>query len=131
MEEALRALLVANGGVSALVPATSIVWGQRIGAPAISLHLISGRPGMTMGGPSGLTDYLVQLDCWATKYDLARVIADAAIAVLHGHRDEVLTGVFVEAERSDFEMADAPPAKGQPANIQSISLDLRVWHRNP
>lgn len=131
MEEALRARLVASAGVTALVPASGIVWGRRIGLPAIVLHRITGRPDQTMTGPSGLVDSVVQIDCWASTYSAAMGMGRAVKAALAGTRTETLRSAFVENERADFEMGDGTAGSSAPANYHRTSLDVRVWHHEP
>lgn len=131
MEEALRALVVGNAGVSALVPAESIAWGRRIGLPAVALHLISGpTPDMTTDGPSGLEVSVVQVDCWASSFKDATAIGRAVRGLVSGYRDQTLR-IFVEGGGSDFEKGDGPVDGSKPANFHRIRLDLRVWHLKP
>lgn len=129
MEELLRAVIV--GAVAELIGGDAVVWGRRIGLPAVALHLIHGPvPDMTMRGPSGLEVGLVQVDYWGPTFAEASALARAGRGVLAGYRDERLR-VLIEGGGSDFEQGDAPTDGGKPENFHRIRQDLRVWHRNP
>lgn len=131
MEEALLALIAGDSGVTALVDKRAIAWGQRLGLPAIAIHLISGpMPDMTTDGPSGLEQSVVQVDCWAAKFFDALAIGRAVQSLVSGHRGQALR-IFVEGGGSDFEKGDGVTDGSKPANYHRMRLDLRVWHRNP
>jgi hypothetical protein len=123
MEAALRALLVGYEPLTGLVPGERIVWNhlpQAVVRPAIVLYRISGAPGITMGGADGLVNARVQLDVHALGVESMWDIRSAVMAVLHGHRDSTLTGIFALDERqSQEELAGAI--------IHRSSMDFDVW----
>lgn len=87
MEEALRAILLASSGVTALAPAARINWGahpQGAALPGVVLTVISDAEGLVMNGPNGLSLGRVQVDCYAETYTGAKVLARVIRAVLHG-----------------------------------------------
>lgn len=90
METALRAILLASSGVTALAPAARINWGahpQGAGYPALVLNVISDAEGLVMNGPNGLFEGRVQIDAYADSYPEAKDLSRAVIAVLHGLRN--------------------------------------------
>lgn len=128
MEEALRALLLADAAVADLV-GTRVTWAMRpqgSDLPAIVLWLISGREESHFQGPDHVADSLVQIDCWAATYGAAKRVARAAQAALAGYRDTgdsppgIFQGLFVEAARDAVDDA-------QPAPLYRTSLDVRAW----
>ena len=69
MEALLRALIVGNAGMIALVAPSSVVWShlpQTTPRPAIVLYRISGAPGIHMQGSDNLLNATVQIDIQAT-----------------------------------------------------------------
>lgn len=131
MEEALRARLVSTAAVTALVQAKSIVWGKRIGLPAVALFLVAGRPDYHLKGRSGLASSVVQVDCWASSYVAARNLAAAVRQALDGATADPLRGLSIEAERSTSETGDGAPGATGPSDFYRVSLDVRVWHTQP
>ncbi len=88
--QVVRAVLVASGAVTALVPATRIEPVRRtqgLSAPAILMQRISVTPQNHLRGDGDLDANLVQLDIFASTYSAARSIADACRAALQtaGH----------------------------------------------
>lgn len=129
MEEALIAYLLADAGVAALV-ATRVTPGKRTQGgdlPAIVFHLVSGAPEYDDQGTTGLVDSTIQIDCWASTYTGAKLVARAVKAALQdfdGTIDGVeFQAVFLEAER-DF----APSGGGQAEYLHRTSLDFNPWH---
>lgn len=106
MEEALRAYLAANGGLSALV-ADRIEWAVRGTPPSLALHLIDAPPDQTLKGPSGLVQARVQADCWGGTFLKAKQIGSAFIAALPPRRQVVgevrfLSCIVLDLERGRF-----------------------------
>jgi hypothetical protein len=131
MEADLRARLVATAAITALVPAGSILWDVRNGLPAIRLALISAGDGLTYTGADGLTEALVQVDCFASTPDAAHDIAQAVKAELHGLRANALRLVKVEGvSGAPPELDTAAPADGTPAAIARRIVMVRVFHAN-
>lgn len=87
MEEEFRAILLASGGLSALV-GDRINWGvhpQGQAFPAIVLNLVSGFEGIHMNG-TGPFEGRVQVDCDAETYADAKRISRAVIGLLNTYR---------------------------------------------
>jgi hypothetical protein len=124
MEEDLRALLTADGTITAHV-AQRIVWNhlpQKTQRPAIALYRVSGAPGITMAGGDGLTGSIAQIDVQALTVVSMWEIRAAVVALLHGHRDASFAGIFLQSERQDSEQV----TEGM---VHRASLDFEVWHR--
>jgi hypothetical protein len=82
----VRAVLVADSAVIALVPAIRIEPMRRtqsFALPAITLQVISKVPFNHLRGDGRLDLCLVQVDYWATSYTQARQAADAGRAALN------------------------------------------------
>ncbi|RHZ91151.1 DUF3168 domain-containing protein [Cereibacter sphaeroides] len=108
MEEALRALLLASGGVTALA-AKRVNFGshpQGDPLPALVLNTISDREGLTVSGPDGVQQARVQIDCYAESYGAAKQLSRAVRAVLHGHSGGGFQGVFLDGARDLREPGD-------------------------
>ena len=89
MEEAFRTALLASSGVTALVPAGRINWGehpQGADKPYITLMTVSDNEGLTQQGPDGLFQGRVQVDCCAPTYEQAKQVSRALRTALHGYR---------------------------------------------
>lgn len=88
MEEELRAILLADTGVSNRV-STRINWGahpQGQALPAIVLNLAAGAEGMNMNGTNNLFEGIVQVDCYADTYGSAKLLSRDAVSALHAYR---------------------------------------------
>ncbi|MWP40199.1 DUF3168 domain-containing protein [Rhodobacter sphaeroides] len=108
MEEALRALLLASGGVTAHVQ-TRVNFGrhpQGEPLPALVLSTVSDREGLTLAGPDGLQRARVQIDCYAGSYGAAKQLSRAVRAVLHGHSGGGFRCVFLDGARDLREPGD-------------------------
>jgi hypothetical protein len=129
MKEQLRAYLMADAGVAALV-GPRVTWAVRArGAPlpAVVLHQISGRRNYAMTAPSGLVEARVQVDCWALSNGIATHIGRAVNAALGGLRAE-LDGVMIQAAFLELEQ-DLPDTASPPdEQIQRVSQDWMIWH---
>lgn len=121
--------LLADAGVAALV-------GPRIrpgflaqgeGTPALVVNKISGAPMVTMGGPAGLAEARMQVDCYAATWLQAEALADAVKAALSAirftHDGMRFEGSFAIDER-DLSESDGPDGVRRPR----ISLDFRIFH---
>ncbi len=117
IETALRALLIGNGGVAALVSARvyPVILPQAPTYPAITFQVIAGNSDYAMQGPTHLGDKLVQIDCFARTYDGVLALRDAVMTALSGYRGAVgsppvahIYGAFCRADRDDFETALEP-----------------------
>jgi hypothetical protein len=129
MREALRAHLLADAGLAALVGTrVSWPWRQRGDAlPSVTLRRIDAVRDYTMGGPSGLVRSRVQVDCWAATYDSATVVSRAAVAALSGMRETVsdidFQGAFADDER---DLTDE--GSGADEVLHRVSVDFLIWH---
>lgn len=124
MEEALRAFLLANAGVSALV-GTRVDWAKRPQAsalPAVILHQISAPRTYTMQGRDRLIGYLVQIDVWAASFKASKDTARAVATALDLTPSDPLRAFFIQDERSDVD-----PGEAGSTDIYRTSLDVRVW----
>lgn len=125
MEAALRALLVGNAALIALVAPDSIVWNhlpQAKARPAIVLYRISGAPGIHMQGSDDLLNATVQIDIQATTVASMWAIRDALISLLHAHHDTNLRVVVANSERQSAEELAG-------VLIHRCSMDFDVWYR--
>jgi len=96
MEEELRALLLADSGVSSHV-GSRVNFGthpQGQPRPAIVLNTISDAEGYTLSGPNGVTQARVQADCYADTYGAAKLLSRAVRALLSGYSGGSFQGVF-------------------------------------
>jgi hypothetical protein len=124
MEEALRAHLLANAAVAALV-GTRITWLQRpqgSALPAITLQGVSTRRDHTLEGRDGLVGRLVQIDVWATTYATMKDIQRALISALDGPFADPIHVALVENERETLEAAAAGGT-----DLFRASVDVRAW----
>jgi hypothetical protein len=106
MEESFRALLTGSAAVTALVPAPRIAWDsapQGSVLPLIVLRVVSGFDDAHMQGPNGMTQYRVQVDCYATSPASARQVSRAVKDRLHFYRGGNFLGVFHAGTRSGRE----------------------------
>ena len=129
MEEALRARIAGQSGVTALV-GTRIYWGlapQSVAGDFVAMHVISGPRDYTMQAASGLRQTRVQVDCWAGTYGAAKAIARAIESAVSGFKGTVsgktFQGIFIDAERDD-DTSDT----GDGVTRYRTSLDLLIWH---
>jgi hypothetical protein len=130
MEEALRSLIVANSGVTALV-STRVYWGlvpQAVQTQSwVRMNRITGNRDNHMQGPSGLVSSAVQVDCVSNTYSGAKLTARAIVAVVNGYRGTsgsmAIQGIFIRDERDGNEAAT-----GDTATRFMTSLDLEIWH---
>ena len=111
MEEALRALLLANSALMALITSDGVAFGdapQNRSYPLVTLMTVSGAQGQTMKGPDGLFQGRVQVDCLATTMLAAKQLARAVVTALDGHRSSAgsgarFVGIFHDSTRDGRE----------------------------
>jgi hypothetical protein len=129
MEADLRARLLANGAVAALV-GTRCAWGERPGAnalPSLTLTAITPGRGYTHQGADALHGAGVQVDCWAASHLAASQLRDAVIAAIEPK--DVTVGAtlfgpaFLEADR-DAEPEDLDGG----VRIFRRILEFTIWH---
>lgn len=134
IESGLRALLIADAGVKALVadrvyPMPAPQNGQY---PFLTWQRISGQRVFSMGGPSGLAEPRFQIDVWSANrenrpdgggpYAEARSIADAVRRALDGFNgtlDGIRASAILLDERDLFE---------NESGTTRVSMDFRIWH---
>jgi hypothetical protein len=129
MEEALHALLLEADAVTALA-GDRIAWSllpRGSALPSVALHGIDDVPDYTMGGPSGLCESRVQIDCWAGTYGQALALSRAVVGALSGAQ-VVVDGVLIQGafllSKRDMTEDGTPPAEV----LFRISLDFQIWH---
>jgi hypothetical protein len=90
IEDALRAVLVADADVSAL--AFERVWPIRLPQsatlPAVVYQRVSTIGAIALDSPVGPTRSRVQLSAWAATFGQARQLGEAMVAALSGYRGE-------------------------------------------
>jgi hypothetical protein len=105
MEQQLRALLLADSGVSSLA-GSRVNWGahpQGQPYPASVLTTISEDEGYTLDGPDGVTRSRVQIDCYADGYAEAKQLSRAVRSLLSGYQNGAFQGVFLAGSRDSRE----------------------------
>ena len=129
MEKALRAALLANVGVAAIIGVPEqIAWGrlpQGQDLPYIALNRLDGGYSYTQAGRVATITPLVQIDCWAASYEGAARLAAAVKAAIDTRTAAPWQGVFLIDERADDEAGDGPDAGGA-TDFDRTSLDVRV-----
>jgi hypothetical protein len=105
MEEAIRALLLANSGVSGRA-GNRINFGthpQGEPFPAIVLNTISDLEEYTLSGPVGVTQARIQADCYDATYGGAKLLARSVRTLLSGYSGGSFQGVFLASSRDGRE----------------------------
>lgn len=113
IEEALRAVLLADAGVAALVGTRvyPLVLPQAGTLPAITYQVVAGDADYVMEGASGLAFKRVQVDCWADTYSAAAGLRAAVTAALGGFAGSAgspavrIQGAFKTMEADGYEDA--------------------------
>lgn len=127
MEEALRAYLLADSGVTAQV-GTRVYWGRIVqGAtyPAVRLNLISSPRLYSHDGDAGTRSSLVQIDCMAPTYAAAKAALRAIIAHLSGAKGAMSGGLTLQAA---FVVAERDGNDDDPAQpLDMASADVTLW----
>ncbi|MGB1389498.1 MAG: DUF3168 domain-containing protein [Paracoccaceae bacterium] len=127
MEELIRALLLADGGVAALA-GDRVNFGshpQGEGWPGVVLNTISDAEGYTLRGPDGLSRARVQADCYALTYGEAKRFSRAVRTVLSGHSDSGMQGVFHAGSRDGRE-----GGTNEAERPYRVSLDFLITYNN-
>lgn len=129
MEELLRALLLADPGVSASL-GTRIWWGRNPQGVSTTpnyaiLQVIGKDTDYHMQGPSGYFQSRVQIDLYSADYSIAKIAARSIVAKLSGFKDDFFMGIFADTER-DLPATDP----GQVTNLFRVSVDFMVHHRS-
>lgn len=111
MEEAFRALLLANTAFMALITSDGVAFSdapQNRTYPLVTMMTVSGSQGHTMKGPDGLFQGRVQVDCLAVTMKQAKQLARAVVTALDGHRSSAgsgprFLGIFHDSTRDGRE----------------------------
>jgi hypothetical protein len=105
MEEALRALLLADSGVSSHAGTRANFGAHPQGQPfpAVVLNTISDNEGYTLQGPNGVAEMRVQVDCYAGSYGAAKQLSRAVRSLLSGYQHGAFQGVFLAGTRDSRE----------------------------
>ena len=131
-QSALRARLVADAGVAALVSdhvpsGKAIFWinrPQSSALPAITLQTISEDRPQHMKGFDALYVSRVQMDCWATSYAQVQALKEAAIAAVIGEHTANgfhFTRAFIDSIRDLGERVETQ-------FFHRASIDLIIHH---
>jgi hypothetical protein len=129
MEEALRAYLLAQSGVSSLITDRAY-WSMRPQAgalPALVLAVVSPAPSYAMDGYSGLTQTRVQIDCFGVTYAQAKGLARTVRNLLNGKRFTQSSIRFEAFRNGERDLSEAGTTEG--ARVHRISLDFQIWHQ--
>jgi hypothetical protein len=126
-EEDFRSL-IRSAGVAGVV-GERVTWGeippQR---PCVAVWNTTRDHDYHMGGPSGLKQAFVQIDCQAVHYADANNLARLIVSAIDAHNgtiaDTDIQGVFIRGRRDSDE-----PSTGAPAQRYArCSLDVEVWY---
>ncbi len=123
MDEELFTLL--TGSAAVMARATGVYWGvapQDAALPYVVLNVISGTDRPLYAGTDGFWEYRVQVDCYGPERPTARLLSRDVIALLNGYRGGSFRGVFIDAQREDFEDA----AVGRPSSLLAIGARIFV-----
>ncbi|TGN89418.1 DUF3168 domain-containing protein [Bradyrhizobium yuanmingense] len=133
LRPALRAFLLSDMAIASVVDGAR-VYPQRMpqgeaGASVVYTR-VSGEGDYTMQGPSGFVRTRFQIDAWASTADAATVLANLIKDRLDGYRGvmgedaDAITvhGVFIAAEREDFDEAAKLHRSGRDYIIHHIEL---------
>ena len=131
IEKSLRAALLANSAVAALVGTRIypmiLPQGSAWPGPSLTFQRISTTSPVALAGAVGPERMRVQLDCWDKTWGGVRALALAVKAALHGFAgsasgSEDLYGVFLDSERDFFEADVGPSSEG----LYRVSADYFV-----
>lgn len=129
IEEALKALLVANAGVNALVAgrvhplkvpqggALPAVVYQRVSGPRVGQH----RTSSTLARPR------FQFACVAATYAAAKGLANAVRVAIHCYAG-IASGVDVDAILVENEVDAFNASEDEQADAFTVVVDAVVWH---
>ena len=124
IEQALRAILVADAGVSAI---TTRVYPNFIPQsptwPLIVYQKVSGLRDQALSGPTGKAHPRFQMESWDKTYDEAKSLANAVRVALDGGTFTkgavTIGGVVLQSEWDAYE----PDVK-----CHRIMMDFNFWH---
>jgi hypothetical protein len=130
VEEDLRALLLADAGVAAVV-GTRVAWGYRPQGsplPAVVLHIVGGTKAYHLSGESGPLQPRVQVNCLAESYLSALGVCRSVAAALSGYAGTV-GGTYFQGILQDSEPRDlSDPDGATEERIFGLTVDFIVNH---
>lgn len=134
IESALRAHLIANAGVTAIVGSRVYMKHAPTTAtyPYIVMHKIGKRPSRHSLAACGLCDHSFQLDCWAQTDKAAKDLADEIRDGLDHYQGTLGSGgetIYAHVVRyiNDYDDFDNPSDASEQGEYRTI-VELRIWH---
>jgi len=129
MEEALRAHLIGDTAIAALIGARIFPVSRAQGSalPALTYQVISGAPLYADDGETGLSEGRVQIDCWGETYTSAKGLARAVtdrMSAFHG----TVSGVAFQYMLLDTEQDLRETGSNAAEYLFRTSLDFIIWH---
>jgi hypothetical protein len=126
LESELANFILLGPGIAGLIGdrITPVVLVQNSPLPAVTYQSIAKTRLRVHGdGPTGLCDSLIQVDCWAERYNQCKTLADLIRVYLDGYKG-LMGSVRVQqtilvTERDDFE---------DEREIHNVSMDFRITH---
>lgn|SRR5262245_28932157 len=127
----LRAMLIADSAVSALVGGTRVYPGQLpqgIRDPSVVYNRVTGRVEYRMNGSAELIEDLYQVDSIAIDHDKATNLALAVHGCLSARKGPVVVGPTTYEIRGIFRqnMRDLYDAATQ---LHRMATDFTIWYR--
>lgn len=134
IESALRAHLIANAGVTAIVGSRVYMKRAPNSAtyPYIVMNKISKRPSRHSTAACGLCDHSFQLDCWGETDKATKDLADEIRDGLDHYRGTLGSGsetIYAHVVRyiNDYDDFDEPSDGSEVGEYRTI-VELRIWH---
>ena len=127
MEETIRALLLADSGVSSLADRSVNLGSHPQGRPfpAAVLNVISDAEGFELDGPDGLSRARMQVDCYAATYGVAKQFSRAVRSALNGYASGAIQGVFHAGTRDSRD-----GGTNEVERLFRVSLDFNITYKN-
>lgn len=129
MEDLLSQALLASAPLADLVD-RRIHWDKLVDreqVPAITLHLMAGRPRLyTMKRRVPLTTYVVLIKCWGGTNESASQVKLRVIAVLDTLNTKPLQA-FIEGDGAGWAPAPGPGADDT-SDLFDARTNVRLWH---
>jgi hypothetical protein len=128
--DAVYTILSSAAGVTAITSTRiyPIQAPQNVTKPYITYQRISTERDYTLGGPDGLVNAILQVDCWAATNDAARSLADAVRLAFDDYRGTsssvVIQGTFLH---NDFDNWEQELAGGEPL-LHRVTLEFSAWY---
>ena len=129
LEGAIRALLLADAGVSAITTAVyPFTDPQNTPRPKLTIHrwgadMTAQTGGMSNDGSTGYEVAKLYIDAWADTLLAAKQLADAAQLALHGKTAAFGIGLVRVADKREQPTATVA---GQEKPVQRVTLDVRA-----